>query len=88
MNKTRQNTTAEMMKQLSIQRLVTIVLIVILVVLIVFIIHLSTLPLLRASRSMAQKEKLPVTGSKEFRQLAENYNQLLDQQRQEGKEQQ
>jgi hypothetical protein len=79
---TRQNTSAEMMRQLNAHRLFAILLTLVLIILIAMISYLVTLPLLKASKYMAKKEALPVAGAKEFRQLAGQYNEMADSLRQ------
>ena len=78
MSSARQETSNQMIRELSLVRAVVIVLVVVLVLLIVLTARLTTLPLLRAVDSLRQRKELPVVGSKEFRLLAESYNELYD----------
>ena len=40
---------------------------------------LSTIPLITAHRKMMKDERLPVTGSREFREMSEKYNEVYNQ---------
>ena len=59
-------------------RIATIVMVIVLIFLIVLTSRLSTLPLIRAVERLRDRKKMPVTGAREFRQLAESYNTLYD----------
>ena len=76
MASTRQDTSARMMQELSAARIVVICLTAVLVFLIWLTARLSTIPLIRASESIRNKQAIPLDGSREFRQLAENYNEM------------
>ena len=78
MTRARQETSNQMVRELSLVRVLVIVLVIVLVLLIVLTARLSTLPLLRAVESLRERKKIPVAGSREFRQLAESYNELVD----------
>ena len=51
---------------------------VILIALIVLTARLSTLPLIGAAGSIRERKKIVPTGSREFRKLAESYNDMID----------
>ena len=74
MAQTRQETSARMMRELSAVRIAIIALTVVLILLIGLTVRLGTLPLLKALESIRNREKIPVSGSREFRQLVEEYN--------------
>ena len=76
MASTRQDTSARMMQELYAARIVVICLTAVLVFLIWLTARLSTIPLIRASESIRNKQAIPLDGSREFRQLAENYNEM------------
>ena len=78
MNQTRRDTSARMMRELTQLRIVTIVMTVILIALIVLTAWLSTLPLIGAAGSIRERKKIVPTGSREFRKLAESYNEMFD----------
>ena len=76
MTQTRQETSTRMMGELSTVRIAIIALTVVLILLIGLTVRLGTLPLLKALESIRNREEIPVTGSREFRQLAEHYNEM------------
>jgi len=76
MNRTRQETADEMMRELSGVRIATIILAVVLVLLILLTGIFSTVPLIKAVESVRRRQPIPVIGSREFRQLARNYNEM------------
>ena len=76
MNFARQDSSAKMMQELFQNRILIMVLVAAFVGLIVLIMAGSTIPLLRAAKSLKAKEPIPSTGTKEFRLLAEAYNEL------------
>lgn len=78
MARTRQETSSKLMRNLSVQRTVTIILVALLLVLIWLTAKMSSLPLIGASASIRKKEKISVTGAREFRELAESYNDMID----------
>ncbi|MBR2529055.1 MAG: hypothetical protein IKE58_11375 [Blautia sp.] len=78
MYNTRQNTGAEMMRQLSFYRIMLIIFTFLLVLLLAVVAGFCTIPLIRASRSMKRDEPIPVAGAKEFRRLAEEYNRMIN----------
>ena len=78
MARTRQETSVKLMRTLSVQRTVTIILVVLLLILIWVTARMSSLPLIGASVSIRKKEKIEVTGAREFRELAESYNDMID----------
>ncbi len=77
MNTTRQDTQNELMGELVAERVVVIVLTVILLVLIFLTAKLGTLPLMNAADHIRNRKELPVEGAREFRNLAENYNEMF-----------
>ena len=79
MTATRRKTSAEMMRELSANRIIVIVLVVVLGILMLLTAALSTIPLITAHRKMMNDESLPVTGSREFREMSEKYNEVYDQ---------
>ena len=79
MTVTRRKTSAEMMRELSVNRVIVIVLVVILGILMLLTAALSTIPLITAHRKMMKDERLPVTGSREFREMSEKYNEVYNQ---------
>ena len=76
---TRRKTSADMMRELSANRVVVIVLVAVLGILILLTALLSTIPLINSHRKMMKNERLPITGSKEFREMSEKYNEIYDQ---------
>ena len=78
MTTTRQNTTAELNKELTIVRVVIIILTVIILVLIWFTAKLGTVPMMKAQKCAEAGEPIPVIGSKEFRYMAKSYNKMHD----------
>jgi len=78
MTKARQESSNQMNRDLSAARVVTIVLVVLLVGVISMTAHLLTLPLLRAAKESRERKKLTPAGSREFRQLAGQYNEFYD----------
>lgn len=79
MTATRRKTNADMMRDLSANRIVIIVLVAVLVILMLLVAALSTIPLIAAHRRMMNNERLPLTGSREFREMSERYNEVYDQ---------
>ena len=78
MSLARQESSDRLMRLLSLVRIATIVMVIVLIFLIVLTSRLSTLPLIRAVERIRDRKKMPVTGAREFRQLAESYNTLYD----------
>ena len=76
---TRRKTSADMIKDLNANRIIVIILVVVLVALILMTALLGTIPLLTAHRAMKKNERLPMIGSKEFRDMSTAYNELYDQ---------
>ena len=74
----RRKTSTDMMKELTINRVVIVILVVVLAALILLTAVLITIPALAASRDVRKKERLPVTGAQEFRELTESYNDMYD----------
>ena len=79
MTATRRKTSADMMRELSTNRVVVIVLVAVLGILILLTAALATIPLINSHRKMMKDERLPITGSKEFREMSEKYNEIYDQ---------
>ena len=65
-----------MMKDLTTERIAIIALAVILILLVCLTAYLNTLPMLRAAESIRKKEKIHAEGTREFRQLADSYNEM------------
>ena len=78
MKATRRRTSDDMMKDLSLNRIVVIALVVVLAMLMILTASLSTVPLINAHKAAQTEGKLPVAGSKEFRELTERYNEMYD----------
>lgn len=78
MTAARRKTSSDMMKELTVNRVIIIILVVVLAALILLTAVLVTLPALTASRSVRKKERLPISGAKEFRELTESYNNMYD----------
>ncbi|MCR5567347.1 MAG: hypothetical protein K6F61_10885 [Clostridiales bacterium] len=76
MNTTRQNTTAELNKELTIVRVVIIVLTLVILFLIYLTARLGTMPLINAQKQAEAGEPISVTGAKEFRYMAKHYNKM------------
>lgn len=79
MNAARQEANTDMMRELSNQRSMVIGLLVMLAVLIGLTVWLGTLPLIDADRNAGKGKRVPVTGSREFRAMANRYNAMYDQ---------
>lgn len=79
MTATRRKTSSDMMKELSANRVIVIILVVVLFALILLTALLGTIPLVTAHRIMKKNERLPMIGSKEFRDMSAAYNELYDQ---------
>ena len=75
---TRKKTQSDMMKDLTFNRVIIIILVVVLSALILLTAVLITIPAINASRNVRKKERLPVGGAKEFRELTESYNDMFD----------
>ena len=76
MTTTRQDTTAELNRELTIIRVVIIILTVIILALIWFTAKLGTVPMMKAKKCAEAGEPIPVIGSKEFRYMAKSYNKM------------
>ena len=72
----RTETTAQLNSELATNRLFIIIVAVMLLVIIALSAYLGTIPLIRAAKCAKNGEAVPVTGAKEFRYLAESYNNL------------
>ena len=79
MTTTRQSTSAELNRELTLVRIVIAILTVVIILLIWLTARLGTIPLMEAGRRADQDVKIPETGAKEFRRLAWKYNKMLDQ---------
>ena len=82
----RQETSAEINRELAVTRIVTIIMIVLILVLIWLTARLSTLPLIRAAQSAQEHKPIAVEGSKEFRFMAESFNKLYEERYSSGEE--
>lgn len=78
MNTTRQNTTAELNKELTIVRVIIIIMTLIILFLIYLTARLGTIPLINAQKKAEAGEPIPVTGAKEFRYMAKHYNKMRE----------
>ena len=76
MNATRQKTSDRMMRDLGIVRILIIIMIVLLAAMILLTARVGTLPLIEAVRAAREGKPVPVVGSKEFRYMAESYNEM------------
>ena len=76
MTSTRQNTTAELNRELTIVRVIIIALTLIILFLIWLTAKLGTIPLMDAQKRAEAGEAIPVTGAKEFRYMAKSYNRM------------
>ena len=72
----RAETAAQLNSELVSARIFIIIVAVLMLVLIALSAFMGTIPLVRAEKSAKQGKALPVTGAKEFRYLANSYNQL------------
>lgn len=75
---TRRKTTADMIRELNTNRTIVIILVIVLAALMIMTAVLSTIPLINAHKAMQKNERLLLTGSKEFREMSESYNELYD----------
>lgn len=78
MTATRQSTSAELNRKLTLVRVVIAILTVVIILLIWLTARLGTIPLMEAGKQAEEGGKIPVTGAKEFRRLAGKYNMMLD----------
>ena len=76
MTATRQNTSAELTRELTVIRAVIIALTAVILFLIWLTAKLGTVPLMRAGKEIAADRPITVTGAREFRKLAEGYNRM------------
>ncbi len=76
MTTTRQNTTAELNRELTIIRAVIILLTAIILFLIWLTARLGTIPLMEAKKRAEVGQPVPVTGAREFRYMAKSYNKM------------
>ena len=79
MTSTRQSTSADLNKELTLVRIAIAILTAVIILLIWLTARLGTIPLMEAGKRAENGEKIPVTGAKEFRRLAGKYNMMLDQ---------
>ena len=79
MTATRQSTSADLNRELTLVRIVIAILTVVIILLIWLTARLGTIPLMEAGRRAEAGAKIPETGAKEFRRLAGKYNKMLDQ---------
>ena len=78
MNATRQETNAQMMQELSTGWILIAAVAVILLALVILVAKLGTMPLISADESVKDDKPVPVKGAREFRTVAENYNEMYD----------
>ena len=64
------------MRDLGIVRILIIIMIVLLAAMILLTARVGTLPLIEAVRAAREGKPVPVVGSKEFRYMAESYNEM------------
>ena len=76
MTTTRQKTTDELNREMTVIRLAIIVLTIVILFLIWLTAKLGTNPLIRAEASIAKEEPIEVKGAREFRNLARGYNRM------------
>ena len=76
MTNTRQATTADLNRELTIVRVAIIVLTVVILLLIWLTANLGTMPLINAEKKIAADEPIPEKGAKEFRRMARGYNKM------------
>ena len=79
MTATRQSTSADLNRELTLVRIVIAILMVVIILLIWLTARLGTIPLMEAGKCAEDGRKIPETGAKEFRKLAGKYNKMLDQ---------
>ena len=79
MTATRQSTSADLNRELTLVRIVIAILTVVIILLIWLTARLGTMPLMEAGKCAEDGRKIPETGAKEFRKLAGKYNKMLDQ---------
>ena len=77
MTATRQSTSADLNRELTLVRIVIAILTVVIILLIWLTARLGTIPLMEAGKKAEAGEAIPVTGAKEFRRLAGKYNEML-----------
>ncbi len=78
MTETRQNTSAELNRELTIIRVAIIILTVVLLFLIWLTAYIGSIPMIEAKKQAEMGKPIQITGSKEFRYLAESYNRMHD----------
>ena len=79
MTATRQSTSADLNRELTLVRIVIAILTVVIILLIWLTARLGTMPLMEAGKCAEDGRKIPETGAKEFRRLAGKYNKMLEQ---------
>ena len=72
----RAETTAQLNSEMNTVRIFIIIVSVLLLIIIGLSAYLGTIPLIKAAKCAQNGEAIPVTGAKEFRYLANSYNQL------------
>ena len=78
MTTTRQKTTEELNREMTVIRLAIIVLTIVILFLIWLTAKLGTNPLIRAEGNIAKEEPVEVKGAREFRSLARGYNRMYE----------
>lgn len=84
MTATRQETSAQLTKELTLSRIVIIVLTAAILVLIWLSSHLGITPLIRAVQAVKNNEPVPMIGAREFRFMAESYNGMMEKGQEHG----
>ena len=78
MSSTRRDTSAELNRELDTLRIIVIVLFVLILAVIGLSAWLGTIPMVRAAKESSEGKPITVTGSREFRLLAQKYNEMHD----------
>ena len=78
MSSTRRDTSAELNRELDTLRIIVIVLFVLILAVIGLSAWLGTIPMVRAAKESSEGKPITVTGSREFRLLAQKYNEMRD----------
>lgn len=78
MAQTRQETSAQMLRELTGVRAATIIVGVLMLALIIITARLGTVPLIDASREIRERKRLRSAGCREFRELVDAYNGMYD----------
>ncbi len=76
MAEARRKASADRMKELTLSRVLIIVMVVMIGILILLTAFLSTIPLITAIRCKRDNKRIPLIGSREFREMSESYNEM------------